>query len=61
MRAAGRCCAGSRRPAQAGRLAELLERRRAAYESASIVIDTDDLPPDAVVEALAERIEREAR
>jgi len=46
---------------QAGRLGELLERRRAAYESASIVIDTDDLPPDSVVEALAGRIEREAR
>lgn len=46
---------------QAGRLAELLERRRAAYESASIVIDTDDLPPDSVVEALAERIGGEAR
>jgi len=46
---------------QAGRLQELLERRRAAYESASIVIDTDDLPPDSVVEALAARIEREAR
>ncbi len=46
---------------QAGRLAELLERRRAAYESASIVIDTDDLSPDSVVEALADRIEREAK
>ena len=46
---------------QAGRLGELLERRRAAYESASIVIDTDELPPAAVVERLAERIEREAR
>jgi shikimate kinase len=45
---------------QASRLAELLERRRAAYESASIVIDTDDLPPDSVVEALASRIEGEA-
>jgi shikimate kinase len=47
--------------AQAMRLAELLERRRAAYESASIVIDTDDLPPESVVERLAERIERETR
>jgi len=46
---------------QALRLAELLERRRAAYESASIVIDTDDLPADSVALALAERIEREAR
>jgi len=47
--------------AQARRLAELLARRQAAYESASIVIDTDELPPDSVVETLAERIEREAR
>jgi len=47
--------------AQSERLSDLLARRRAAYESASIVIDTDDLPPDSVVEALAARIEREAR
>jgi len=46
---------------QAGRLAELLERRQAAYESAEIVIDTDDLPPESVALALADRIEREAR
>jgi shikimate kinase len=45
---------------QAGRLAELLARRQAAYESASIVIDTDDLSPDSVVEALAERLAGEA-
>ncbi|HEY8154266.1 MAG TPA: shikimate kinase [Myxococcota bacterium] len=43
------------------RLEELLARRREAYESASIVIDTDDLAPAAVVEQLAERIGREAR
>lgn len=47
--------------AQAIRIQELLERRRAAYESASIVIDTDAVSPDSVVESLAERIEREAR
>ena len=46
---------------QAGRLAQLLERRSAAYESASIVIDTDDLAPDSVVEAVAGRLEGEAR
>jgi shikimate kinase len=45
--------------AQAERLSELLERRRAAYESAAIVIDTDDLAPDAVVEALAGKLEGE--
>jgi shikimate kinase len=46
--------------AQAERLSELLARRRAAYESAAIAIDTDDLAPDAVVEALAGRLEKEA-
>ena len=46
---------------QAGRLAQLLERRRAAYESAAIVIDTDDLAPDSVVESLAGKLEGEAR
>jgi shikimate kinase len=53
--------AGLQPKAQAERLSELLGRRRDAYESASIVIDTDDLAPDSVVEALAGRIEREAR
>lgn len=53
--------AGLQPKAQAKRLSELLGRRRDAYESASIVIDTDDLAPDSVVEALAGRIEREAR
>jgi shikimate kinase len=52
--------AGLKPKAQAERLLELLARRRAAYESASIVIDTDDLAPDSVVEALTRRLEREA-
>ncbi len=47
--------------AQSERLSALLARRQDAYESASIVIDTDDLSPDSVVEALVGRIEREAR
>jgi 3-dehydroquinate synthase len=46
--------------AQSERLSELLARRRDAYESASIVIDTDELAPDSVVEMLAGRIEQEA-
>jgi shikimate kinase len=53
--------AGLKPKAQAERLSELLSRRREAYESASIVIDTDDLAPDSVVEALADRIQQEAR
>jgi len=47
--------------AQKDRLAELLEQRRSAYESAAIVIDTDELPLDALVETLAKRFEQEAR
>ena len=47
--------------AQTARLAELLEQRRDAYESAAIVIDTDGQPLDALVETLAKRIEQEAR
>jgi shikimate kinase len=47
--------------AQSERLLELLARRRDAYESASIVIDTDELAPDSVAEVLAERISKSAR
>ncbi len=46
--------------AQKARLASLLAERRDAYESAAIVIDTDDQPVEALVEQLAKRIEREA-
>lgn len=46
--------------AQQARLAELLAERRDAYESASIVIDTDDQPVEALVESLAKRVEQEA-
>ena len=45
--------------AQKARLASLLAQRRSAYESAAIVIDTDDQPVEALVEQLAKRIEEE--
>ena len=45
--------------AQKARLAALLAQRRSAYESAAIVIDTDDQPVAALVEQLAKRIEEE--
>jgi shikimate kinase len=45
---------------QLARLEELLAQRRDAYESATIVLDTDGLAPEAVVEAIAKRIEAEA-
>jgi shikimate kinase len=44
---------------QLERLAALLEERRADYESASIVLDTDELSLDDVVEAAARRFEEE--
>jgi shikimate kinase len=43
------------------RLRELLAERRAAYESASIVLDTDAIAAGEVVEALAQKIEGESR
>jgi 3-dehydroquinate synthase len=43
------------------RLRELLAERRAAYESASIVLDTDAIPAAEVIEALAQKIEGESR
>ena len=46
--------------AQRARLADLLAQRRSAYESAAIVIDTDDQPVEALVERLAKRVEQEA-
>ena len=47
--------------AQRARLAGLLAQRRIAYESAAIVLDTDELPLAELVESLAKRIEQEAR
>jgi len=44
-------------PSQRGaRLAALLEERSAAYESAELVVDTDELGPDALAEALLARL-----
>jgi shikimate kinase len=45
---------------QLARLAELLEERRKAYESARIVLDTDDRPVAALVEELARRLAGDA-
>jgi len=46
--------AGLDSAARRARLAEMLEARRSAYETAAIVVDTDGQPPEAV----AERIEQ---
>ncbi len=46
--------------AQKARLAELLAQRQGAYESAAVVIDTDDAPLESLVESLARRVEQEA-
>jgi shikimate kinase len=53
--------AGLGEPGQLARIEALLAERRAAYESASIVVDTDEAAPEAVAETLAKRIEAEAR
>jgi shikimate kinase len=51
---------GLSREGQLARLEALLAERRAAYESASIVVDTDGAAADAVAETLAKRIQVEA-
>ncbi len=52
--------AGLDGPQRCARLAALLEERREAYESASVLVDTDDREIDAVVGELAARLEAAA-
>jgi shikimate kinase len=41
---------------RAGRLVSLLDERRAAYESAAIIVDTDGIPAEEVAAAVAEKL-----
>jgi shikimate kinase len=46
--------------ARLARLASLLEERRAAYETATLALDTDDLSPEQVASGLAARLSARA-
>lgn len=58
--AADRCARSEVRPLISGdpvaRLAELLSQRSAAYSEADVIVNTDELPPDAVCAKIAEQL-----